>query len=82
MKNVVIIGTTIGGGAHGHLSLVLTGRRYLQLTGVNFAPPNNPGHVPVPLPPHHFMEPAELENFCITHCQQLTTHQKYQNMDK
>eukprot|EP00957_Ditylum_brightwellii_P022958 1732993-Ditylum_brightwellii.AAC.1 len=33
MENAATMDTTVGGGAHGHLGLVLTGQHYLQLTG-------------------------------------------------
>eukprot|EP00957_Ditylum_brightwellii_P106836 8150585-Ditylum_brightwellii.AAC.1 len=32
MENTATMDTTVGGGAHGHLGLVLTGQHYLQLT--------------------------------------------------
>eukprot|EP00957_Ditylum_brightwellii_P126175 9619510-Ditylum_brightwellii.AAC.1 len=78
MENEATINTAVGGGAYDHLGLVLTGQRYIQLTGVNFALPDNPG--PVLAPPHSFMGPAELENLCITHRQQLTAYQKYNQL--
>eukprot|EP00957_Ditylum_brightwellii_P029208 2207804-Ditylum_brightwellii.AAC.1 len=80
MQNTATINSTVGEGAYGHLGRVLAGKRYLQLMGVNFAPPNNLG--PVPVLSCHFMGPTELENLCITHRQQLNTYQKYHNMDK
>eukprot|EP00957_Ditylum_brightwellii_P173678 13223752-Ditylum_brightwellii.AAC.2 len=39
MENVALIDTTIGGGHHGHLGLVITPARHLQLTGHPFGPP-------------------------------------------
>eukprot|EP00957_Ditylum_brightwellii_P175726 13380238-Ditylum_brightwellii.AAC.1 len=48
MENAATINSMVGGGAHDHLGLTLTGQRYLQQTGVNFSPPNNLGPVLVP----------------------------------
>eukprot|EP00957_Ditylum_brightwellii_P197305 15031882-Ditylum_brightwellii.AAC.2 len=46
MENTATIHTTVGGGAHGHLSLILTVQRYLQLMEVNFVPQKQSGTTP------------------------------------
>eukprot|EP00957_Ditylum_brightwellii_P167030 12716078-Ditylum_brightwellii.AAC.1 len=46
MENASSVEATFGGGLHGHLGLVITPARYLQVTGNNFAPPANPGPTP------------------------------------
>ena len=45
-SNVASIPTTLGGGNHGHLGLVLQLALYTVVTGSNFTAPNNPGATP------------------------------------
>eukprot|EP00957_Ditylum_brightwellii_P141240 10761021-Ditylum_brightwellii.AAC.1 len=47
MENASKIPSTIGGGNHGHLGLIIEAPKYLQLTGVAFTMPPNPGPVPL-----------------------------------
>ena len=42
-SNAASVPTTLGGGAHGHLGLVLNPTVYLVVTGANFVSPANPG---------------------------------------
>eukprot|EP00957_Ditylum_brightwellii_P120577 9198268-Ditylum_brightwellii.AAC.1 len=65
MENAASIDTTIGGGLHGHLGLVITPARYLQLTGHPFVPPQNPE--PTPIMPNQFMTAAEAETIRQNH---------------
>eukprot|EP00957_Ditylum_brightwellii_P188784 14369841-Ditylum_brightwellii.AAC.1 len=60
MENAASIDTTIAGGQHGHLGLVIMPARYLQLTGHPFAPPHNPG--PTPIMPTPYMTAANAKN--------------------
>jgi hypothetical protein len=80
MENASTVPSTIGGGNHGHLGLVIEAPKYLQLTGVACNAPPNPG--PVPLARRPFMTPAEIENERQTHRAALVTFQTYHNCDK
>eukprot|EP00957_Ditylum_brightwellii_P031589 2395451-Ditylum_brightwellii.AAC.1 len=53
MENASSIEATFGGGMHGHLGLVLTPARYMQITRHVFNPSVNPG--PNPIMPHPYM---------------------------
>ena len=44
------IPTTLGGGNHGHAGILMDPARYLQVTGVAFANPANPGNYPANVP--------------------------------
>ena len=46
-SNAASIPTTLGGGAHGHLGLVLGVATYLTVAGVAFTMPANPGAFPI-----------------------------------
>eukprot|EP00957_Ditylum_brightwellii_P026251 1985859-Ditylum_brightwellii.AAC.1 len=80
MKNASTISSTIRGGNHGHIGLVLEAPKCLQLTGVAFAVPLN--HGPIPWACRPFMTPAEIENECQNHHAALVTFQAYNNMGK
>eukprot|EP00957_Ditylum_brightwellii_P200843 15309380-Ditylum_brightwellii.AAC.1 len=80
MENTSTVPFTIGGGNHGHLGLIIEAPKYLQLTGVAFAAPPNPG--PVPLARHPFMTQAEIKNEQQIHCAALVTFQTYHNCNK
>ena len=45
-SNNASIATTLGGGNHGHLGLVLQPALYTVVTGSNYTAPNNPGATP------------------------------------
>ena len=45
-SNAASIPTTLGGGDHGHLGLVLGAATYLTVAGVAFTMPTNPGAIP------------------------------------
>ena len=45
-SNAAAIPTTLGGGNHGHLGLVLQPASYTVVTGSNLTAPNNPGATP------------------------------------
>eukprot|EP00957_Ditylum_brightwellii_P195338 14883266-Ditylum_brightwellii.AAC.1 len=45
-ENAVLVNSNAGGGAHGHLALVLTPGHYQQVTGHIFAPSMHPGRTP------------------------------------
>eukprot|EP00957_Ditylum_brightwellii_P134624 10263230-Ditylum_brightwellii.AAC.1 len=60
MENAASVATTLGGGNHGHLTLVMNPTRYLALFGgAPFILPRNPG--PVPVPPTLFMMAVQME---------------------
>eukprot|EP00957_Ditylum_brightwellii_P195788 14916738-Ditylum_brightwellii.AAC.1 len=60
MENAASVPTTLGGGNHGHLALVMNPARYLALSkGAPFIPPRNLG--PVPVPPTPFMTEVQME---------------------
>jgi len=80
MENASAIPSTVGGGNHGHFGLVIEAPKYLQVTGVAFVAPPNPG--PVPLARRPFMTPAEIENERQTHRAELVAFQTYHNCDK
>eukprot|EP00957_Ditylum_brightwellii_P151033 11500622-Ditylum_brightwellii.AAC.1 len=80
MENTALIDTTIAGGLHGHLGLVITQARYLQLTGHPFVPPQNPG--PTPIMSNQFMTAAEAEIIRQNHRLQLAVYNKFLNTDK
>eukprot|EP00957_Ditylum_brightwellii_P209624 15362521-Ditylum_brightwellii.AAC.1 len=80
MENASTIPSTIGGGNHGHLGLVIKVPKYLQVTGVTLGAPPNPGLVPLSHRP--FMTRAEIENECQNHHVALVTFQTYNNCDK
>jgi len=46
-QNLNAVYTTQGGGAHGHLVLMMSAADYLQITGVPFVIPLHPGIAPV-----------------------------------
>ena len=46
-SNAASIPTNLGGGAHGHLGLVMAAATYTAVTGVAFNAPANPGGAPV-----------------------------------
>ena len=46
-KNAATITTTLGGGNHVHLGIVMGGNEYTALTGTPFAVPQNPGYQPI-----------------------------------
>eukprot|EP00957_Ditylum_brightwellii_P163901 12478183-Ditylum_brightwellii.AAC.1 len=80
MENAASIDTIIGGGLHGHLALVITPARYLQLTGHSFVPPQNPR--PTPIMPNQFMMTAEAETISQNHRAQLAIYNKFLNTNK
>eukprot|EP00957_Ditylum_brightwellii_P088093 6710498-Ditylum_brightwellii.AAC.1 len=80
IENAASIDTTIGGGHHGHLGLVITPARCLQLTCHPFAPPQNPG--PTPTMPNQFMTPAEAKAICQNHRAQLAVYHKFLSTNK
>lgn len=45
--NAMAVPSNRGGGAHGHLTLLVQPANYLLLAGVAFVPPPNPGPVPI-----------------------------------
>eukprot|EP00957_Ditylum_brightwellii_P119614 9126100-Ditylum_brightwellii.AAC.1 len=71
MENAASIKATFGVGNHGHLDLVITPARYMQVMGVPFNPPPKPG--PIPVMPHSYMAAADAE--MIRHQQQLAVIQ-------
>ena len=50
IENASSIQTTLGGGQHGYLGLILKPAKYLTVTGQAFNPHPNPGALPV-IPP-------------------------------
>eukprot|EP00957_Ditylum_brightwellii_P175523 13363773-Ditylum_brightwellii.AAC.1 len=70
MKKSFTVPSTIGGGNNGHLGLVIEAPNYVQLTGVAFTAPPNPG--PVPLACRPFMTPVEIEMSDKTTAQHLS----------
>ena len=46
-ENASNIDTSLGGGNHGHLGMVMPANDYLALSGTPFAAPQNPGYQPV-----------------------------------
>ncbi len=44
------IPTTLGGGNHGHAGILMDPARYVQVTGVSFVNPANPGNYPANVP--------------------------------
>eukprot|EP00957_Ditylum_brightwellii_P209531 15362138-Ditylum_brightwellii.AAC.1 len=80
MENAASIEKTLGGGLHGHLGLVITPARHLQLTGNPFAPPPNSG--PTSVMPNPFMMAVDAETICQNHIAQLAIYHKFLNTDK
>eukprot|EP00957_Ditylum_brightwellii_P029508 2229976-Ditylum_brightwellii.AAC.1 len=80
MENASTVPSTIGGGNHIHLDLVIKAPKYLQLTGVAFNAPPDPG--PVPIARRLFMTLAEIENERQNHRVALVTFQTYNNCNK
>eukprot|EP00957_Ditylum_brightwellii_P034801 2637397-Ditylum_brightwellii.AAC.1 len=80
MENASVIPSTVGGGNHRHLALIIEAPKYLQVTGVAFAAPPNPGPVPLAHPP--FMMLAKIKNKRQNYCAQLVMFQTYHNCDK
>eukprot|EP00957_Ditylum_brightwellii_P088930 6772120-Ditylum_brightwellii.AAC.1 len=80
MENASSVKATFGSGLHGHLGLIITPARYLQVTGNNFALPANPG--PTPVMPQQFMAAADAETVRQQHQADLITYTKYNNVDK
>ena len=80
MENAASVPTTLGGGNHGHLALVMNPARYLALSGgAPFIPPRNPG--PVPVPPTPFMTAAQMELLRQTHQADLASFHTCNNTD-
>ena len=46
-ENASMVNTSLGGGNHGHLGMVMAAPEYLTLEGTPFAVPQNPGYQPV-----------------------------------
>eukprot|EP00957_Ditylum_brightwellii_P044817 3400377-Ditylum_brightwellii.AAC.1 len=60
MENAASMPTMLGGGNHGHHTLVMNPTRYLALSGgALFVPLRNPG--PVPVLPTLFITAAQME---------------------
>ena len=59
--NASSVPTTLGGGAHGHLSLLLTDATYTTLSAVPFISPPNPGPFTPLVPPG---TAAQIEAAC------------------
>eukprot|EP00957_Ditylum_brightwellii_P173668 13222469-Ditylum_brightwellii.AAC.1 len=80
MVNAASVATTLGGGNHGHLALVMNTARYLALSGgAPFVPPQNPG--PVPVPPTPFMMAAQMELLRQQHQANLLAFHTCRNTD-
>eukprot|EP00957_Ditylum_brightwellii_P119613 9126099-Ditylum_brightwellii.AAC.1 len=71
MENAASIKATFSRGNHGHLGLVITPARYMQVTGVPFNQPPNPG--PIPVMPRLYMAAVDAE--MIRHYHQLAVIQ-------
>eukprot|EP00957_Ditylum_brightwellii_P169733 12919591-Ditylum_brightwellii.AAC.1 len=80
MENVSTVPSTTEGGNHGHLGLIIEALTYLQLTGVAFTAPPNPG--PVPLARRPFMILVKIENVQQNYRTALVTFQTNNNCDK
>ena len=46
-ENASMVDTSLGGGNHGHLGMVMAAPEYLTLARTPFAVPQNPGYQPV-----------------------------------
>ena len=44
--NAASVASNLGGGRHGHLTLTMTSKDYMEQTGFAFVPPHNPGNYP------------------------------------
>eukprot|EP00957_Ditylum_brightwellii_P166827 12697950-Ditylum_brightwellii.AAC.1 len=80
MENAASVATTLGGGNHGHLALVMNSTWYLALSGgAPFVLPRNPG--PVPAPPTPFMMAAQMELLWQQHATNLSAFHTCKNTD-
>ena len=77
--NASSVPTTLGGGAHGLLGLMLGPATYLAITGHNFATPPNPGAQPVIAPG---TTRPRIEGIVRAHASDLRTYQEASRTDQ
>lgn len=75
--NARSVSSTLGGGNHGHLGMVMTNAAYTALTGVIFIIPNHPGNAPVHLAGANQVTMNETIRMYQVHVQQ---HELYQRV--
>eukprot|EP00957_Ditylum_brightwellii_P099361 7568812-Ditylum_brightwellii.AAC.1 len=80
MENVSSVSTSLEGGNHGHLALVISPAMYQTTAGTTFLLPQNLG--PVPVSTRQFMANVEIYLLKETHQMELQQFEKYYNMDK
>eukprot|EP00957_Ditylum_brightwellii_P052527 3983478-Ditylum_brightwellii.AAC.1 len=79
-ENAALVNNNAEGGAHGHLSFVLTPGHYQQVTGHIFIQPAHPG--PTPPNPRAFFLQQDLQTGRDNYFAALYNFQLYANMDK
>ena len=75
--NAASITTNLGGGNHGHLSLLMTAAEYLEETQKIFTPPTNPGEDPTTT-----KDPNDQASENDRFKRHVRVFEKYQNTDK
>ena len=68
--NAAVIPTTLGGGQHGHLGLVMKDQLYQTLSGTVFIVPPDPGPLPLFNPNRTYT--AALCDYDVNQCVRLT----------
>ena len=77
-ENAASVQSALGGGAHGHLGLLISNARHFTLTGENFVPPLNPGSTPnIP----NGSTGPQIARIVETHKAELKVFQTFRNVD-